>query len=68
MNAIFKNKKIEVLGYKIKETKVIEEWAQKFFSEEVLRKEQEESKRKLLDLCNRKGLIYDESKIEKIFL
>ena len=65
MNATFKNKKIEVLGYKIKYPKIIEEWSQKFFSKEVLKEQQESSKRKLLDICNKKGLIYDESKIEK---
>ena len=65
MNATFKNKKIEVLGYKIKEPKIIEEWSKKFFSEKVLRNEQEESKRKLLDICDKKGIIYDETKIEK---
>ena len=65
MNATFRNKKIEVLGYKIKEPKIIEEWSQKFFSKEVLKQQQEESKRKLLDICDKKGLIYDESKIEK---
>ena len=65
MNATFKNKNIEVLGYKIKEFKTIEEWSQKFFSEEILRQQQEESKRKLLDICDKKGLIYDENKIEK---
>lgn len=67
MNATFKNKKIEVLGYKIKNPKIIEEWSQKFFSEEMLRAQQEESKRKLLNICDKKGLIYDEDKIEKIF-
>lgn len=65
MNATFKNRKIEILGYKIKNTKIIEEWSQKFFSEEMLRKQQEESKRKLLNICDKKGLIYDEDKIEK---
>lgn len=65
MNATFQNKKIEVLGYKIKEPKLIEQWSQKFFSEKMLREQQEESKRKLLDICDKKGLIYDESKIEK---
>ena len=65
MNATFKNKKIEVLGYKIKYPKIIEEWSQKFFSKEVLKEQQESSKRKLLDICNKKGLIYDENKIEK---
>lgn len=65
MNATFKNKKIEILGYKIKKPKIIEEWSKKFFSEEVLREQQEKSKRKLLDICDKKGLIYDEDKIEK---
>ena len=65
MNATFNNRKIEILGYKIKELKIVEEWSQKFFSEELLRKQQEEEKRKLFDICDKKGLIYDESKIEK---
>lgn len=65
MNAVFKNKNIEILGYKIKETKIIDKWSKKFFGEKVLKKEQEESKRKLLEICDKKGLIYDESKIEK---
>lgn len=65
MNATFKNKKIEILGYKIKDTKIIEEWSQRFFSNEVLKKQQEEAKRKLLDVCDKKGLVYDENKIEK---
>lgn len=65
MNATFKNKKIELLAYNIKETKLIQEWSQKFFSEEILRKQQEISKKKLLEVCDKKGLIYDESKIEK---
>ena len=65
MNATFKNKKIEVLGYKIKNTEMIENWSRKFFSEEVLREQQEKSKKRLLDICEKKGLIYDENKIPK---
>lgn len=65
MNATFKGKSIEVLAYDIKDTKIIEEWSQKFFAEDVLRRHQEESKRILLDVCDKKGLIYDESKIKK---
>ena len=65
MNATFQNKKIEVLGYNIKEPKIIEEWSKEFFSEEVLKKQQEEAKKKLLDICDKKGLIYDENAIEK---
>ena len=65
MNAVFKNKNIELLGYKIKETKIIDKWSEKFFGEKVLKKEQEDSRRKLLAICDKKGLVYDESKIEK---
>ena len=63
MNAIFNNKKIEVLGYKIKETVIIEKWSERFFSEEILKEQQEKAKRKLLNICDKKGLIYDENKI-----
>ncbi len=63
MNAIFNNKKIEVLGYKIKETEIIEKWSERFFSEEILKEQQEKAKRKLLNICDKKGLIYDENKI-----
>ena len=65
MNATFKNKKIEILGYNLKKLQKIEDWSQKFFSEEILRKQQEKSKRKLLDICDKKGLIYNENAIEK---
>jgi len=65
MDATFLNKRIEILGYSIKETNIIEEWCQKFFSEEVLRRQQEKVKRKLLNICDKKGLVYDESRIEK---
>lgn len=64
INATFKNKNIEILAYNIKETKIIEDWSGKFFSEKILREQQEVSKKKLLDICDKKGLIYDESKIE----
>lgn len=65
MNATFENKNIEILGYNIKEPKIIEDWSKKFFSDEVLRKQQEDSKNKLLRIRDRKGLIYDESAIKK---
>lgn len=63
MNATFKDKKIEVLGYNIKEPEIIEKWSKKFFSEEILREQQEKAKKKLLNICDKKGLIYDKSKI-----
>lgn len=65
MNATFQNKNIEVLAYDIKNTEIIENWSQKFFSEKILRKKQDEEKRKFLKICDSKGLIYDENKIKK---
>lgn len=64
MNATFQNKSIEILAYNIKQPIIIENWSQQFFSESILRKQQEESKNKLLRICDKKGLIYDESKIQ----
>ena len=69
MNAIFEKKKMEILGYNIRKPEIIEEWSQQFFSEKMLRKQQEDSKRKLLEICDKKGIIYEEDKIEtNIFL
>lgn len=68
LKAIFKNKAIEILAYDIKNTEIIEKWSKKFFSEEILRKQQEDSKKQLLDICDKKGLIYDEDKIKKDIL
>lgn len=68
LKAIFKNKAIEILAYNIKNTEIIEKWSKKFFSEEILRKQQEDSKKQLLDICDKKGLIYDEDKIKKDIL
>lgn len=64
MNAEFKGKKIEILGYNIKNTDIINEWSNQFFSEEILKKQQETSKKRLLDICDKKGLIYDENKFK----
>lgn len=65
MNATFNNKKIELLAYNIKNTKIINDWSEKFFSEEVLKKQQKEARNKLLNICDKKGLIYDEKAIEE---
>ena len=65
LNANFNNREIEILGYNIKDTKIIEQWSQNFFSEDILRKKQENSRRKLLKICDEKCLIYDENEIKK---
>ena len=54
------NKKgIEILAYNI-DTEIIENWNSKYNSEEKLREKQHILYRRLLDICDKKGLIYDE--------
>ena len=64
LNAVFQDKNIEVLGYNI-ETNIINEWCKKYYSEEKLKEQQEICYRRLLDICDRQGLRYDESQIIK---
>lgn len=65
LNATFNNKNIEILAYNIKDIDIIENWCQKYFSEEILRQKQKNSRKRLLDICDEKGLIYDENAIKK---
>ena len=64
MNAVFQDKNIEILGYNIAPS-IINEWCKKYYSKEKLKEQQEICRKRLLDICDKKGLIYDESKIEK---
>lgn len=64
LNAVFQDKNIEVLGYNINPD-IINKWCQKYYSEEELEKQQEICYKRLIDICNKQGLIYDESKIVK---
>lgn len=64
LNAVFQDKNIEILGYNI-DSSIINEWCEQYYSEENLKKQQEICAKRLLDICDKKGLIYDESKIEK---
>ena len=64
LNAVFQDKNIEILGYNI-DSSIINEWCKQYYSEENLKKQQEICAKRLLDICDKKGLIYDESKIEK---
>ena len=65
LNATFNNRDIEILAYNIKDIEIIENWCQKYFSEEILRQKQENSRKILLDICDKKGLIYDVNAIRK---
>lgn len=65
MNATFNNKKIEFLAYNIKNLELINEWSSKFFSYDVLKARFEKDKNKVLDICNKNGLVYDLNAIRK---
>lgn len=64
LNAVFQDKNIEILGYNI-EPDIINEWCKRYYSKEKLKEQQEICYRRLLDICNRQGLKYDESQIIK---
>ena len=64
LNAVFQDKNIEVLGYNINPN-VINEWCKKYYSEEKLEEQHKICYKRLLDICDKQGLIYDESKIVK---
>lgn len=62
--AAFQNKNIEILAYNINPS-IIKEWCKKYYSEDKLKEQQEICRKRLLDICDKHGLIYDESKIRK---
>lgn len=63
-NAVSQGRNIEILGYGIN-TEIMNEWCQKYYSEEKLRKQQEIFYKRLLNICDKHGLKYDETKIER---
>ncbi len=65
MNAVINNKRIEFLAYNIKHPEIINEWSNKFFSYEVLKARFERDKNKILEICNKNGLVYDINAIKK---
>ncbi len=64
LHAVFENKSIEILAYNINPT-IINEWCEKYYSEDKLKEQQEICCKRLFDICYKHGLIYDESKIRK---
>lgn len=63
-NAVSQGRNIEILGYNV-DTDIINEWCKKYYSEEKLREQQVIFYKRLLDICDKHGLKYDETKIEK---
>lgn len=64
LHAAFQNKNIEILAYNI-DPIIINEWCEKYYSEDKLKEQQEICRKRLFDICDKHGLIYDESKIRK---
>lgn len=64
LHAVFQNKNIEILAYNI-DPIIINEWCEKYYSEDKLKEQQEICRKRLFDICDKHGLIYDESKIRK---
>lgn len=66
MDADFNHQRIEILGYRLQNLEIIENWSQRFFSEDMLKQQQQETRQKFLDICDRKGLVYDETQIPQV--
>lgn len=62
LHAIFQNKNIEILAYNVNHN-IINEWCKKYYSEDKLKEQQKICYQRLLDICDKHGLIYDENKI-----
>ena len=64
LHAVFQKKNIEILAYNINPN-IVNEWCEKYYSEEKLREQQNICRQRLFDICDKHGLVYDESKIRK---
>lgn len=64
LHAVFQRRNIEILAYHI-DTDIIDNWCQKYYSEEKLKEQQTICYQRLLDICDKHGLVYDESRIRK---
>ena len=64
LHAVFQKKNIEILAYNINPN-IISKWCEKYYSEEKLREQQDICRQRLFDICNKHGLVYDESNIRK---
>ncbi len=63
-HAVFQNRSIEILAYNIN-TNIISEWSEQYYSEDKLKKEQEILYKRLLNICDKQGIIYGENNIVK---
>ena len=64
LHAVFQNRSIEMLAYSIN-TDIINEWYEKYYLEDKLKEQQAICHKRLLNICDKHGLIYDENNITK---
>lgn len=64
LHAVFNDKNIEILAYNIDLT-IISKWCEKYYSEDKLKAQQQICRKRLFEICDKKGLAYDENKIRK---
>lgn len=64
LHAIFQNRNIEILAYHINPS-IINEWCEKYYSEDKLREQQKIFRTRLFEICDKHGIVYDKSKIEE---
>ena len=64
LHAVFQKKNIEILAYDI-DTDVINNWCEKYYSEDKLKEQQKILSKRLLDIADKHGIIYNIDKIQK---
>ena len=64
LHAIFQKKNIEILAYDI-DTEVINNWCEKYYSEDKLKEQQKILFKRLLAIADKHGIIYNIDKIQK---
>lgn len=64
LHAVFQNRNIEILAYNINPT-IINEWCERYYSEDKLKEQQEIFRKRIFEIYDKHGLIYDKSKIRE---
>ena len=64
LHAMFQNENIEILAYNINPN-VINEFCEKYYSDKILKEQQGIIYKRLLDICDKHELIYNENRIKK---
>lgn len=63
LHAVHNNRKYEILAYNI-DTKILDQWYQKYYSDEQLLKNQETAAKMLIEIFDRLGIKYNPNNVE----